>query len=222
MYRRTFLLTIIATITFAATHSLLASLAVKTRVRTLVGERTTDGLYRFGFCGIAVLSLIGMMRAIWNLPDRTLYRVRGFRRNVIIFGQIVVAAVLIETNRRNQFERVTGIGHVQDLLAGRPIRPPAVAQHPLPDGERLEGWGGPFRLSSHPNNYGVLMLYLLFPTMTVKWAAVGVVTVVYMVLGLLHEDHRLRHAYGDRYERYRQSVPHLWLFPVDVWGRRRG
>jgi protein-S-isoprenylcysteine O-methyltransferase Ste14 len=32
---------------------------------------------------------------------------------------------------------------------------------------------------------------------------------LYVVLGSLHEEHRLRAAYGAAYERYRRAVPFL-------------
>lgn len=219
MYRRSALISALAIAGFALFHSLLASLPVKRRVRALAGPRRSDGLYRFAFNGIAVVTLAALVRAIWELPDRTLYRLQGIPKWLLIAGQLLCAAALIDTNRRNEFGRVTGIKHAYQFITGREIERPPVAQHPLPDGEALEGWGGPFRLSSHPNNYFVLLLYWLSPVMTVKWAAIGLVTFAYMILGSMHEDARLTHAYGDAYTRYRQRVPHLILFPIDHWRR---
>lgn len=219
MYRRSALLAALAVAGFAVFHSILASLPVKRRVRALVGGRRSDGLYRFAFNGVAVVSLAALARAIWVLPDRTLYRIQGIPKFAMLAGQLLCAGALIETNRQNGFGRVTGIRHAHQFVTGREIERPPVAQHPLPDGDSLEGWSGPFRASSHPNNYLVLFLYWLSPTMTIKWAAVGLVTVIYMILGSIHEDARLTHAYGAAYTRYRQRVPHLILFPIDRWRR---
>ncbi len=132
-------------------------------------------------------------------------------------GQIVCALALLHTNRQNGWGHVTGIRHAFAYVRRQPIGPTPVVQHPLPDGDCLEGWTGTFRLSSHPNNYLVLFLYWLSPVMTVKWASIGLVTAVYMVLGSLHEDYRLLAAYGDRYRRYRAEVPHLALHSVAHW-----
>jgi len=206
-----------ATILYAIVHSLLASLPVKERVRSLVGPRVSDGLYRFGFNGFAVLSLAGMMRAIWKLPDQRLYRLRGVPAWLMHAGQVAVAIALFRTNQQNGLGHVTGIRHAWSFVQREPIGPPPVVQHPLPDGEALEGWTGTFRLSSHPNNYLVLFLYWLSPVMTIKWAAIGVVTAVYMVIGSLHEDRRLLAAYGERYRRYRARVPHLAFHSPSHW-----
>ena len=206
-----------ATIVYAGVHSLLASLPVKERVRSLVGPRAADGLYRFGFNGFAVVSLAGMMRAIWKLPDQRLYLLEGVPALLMYGGQVAVAVALFRTNQQNGLGLVTGIRHALAFVQREPIGPPPVVQHPLPDGACLEGWTGTFRLSSHPNNYLVLFLYWLSPVMTVKWAAIGVVTVAYMVVGSLHEDQRLLAAYGERYRCYRAKVPHLAFHSPTHW-----
>lgn len=211
--------TVVMTIVWAIGHSLLASLPVKQATREIVGERASDGLYRFGYCGISVLAFAAYLGYLWRLPDARLYRLRGWKAGLFVSGQLICVAALLYTNWRNGFGHVTGIRHLYEFLTGRPISRPPVAQHPLPEGECLEGWRGTFRISSHPNNYFVLLLWWLSPVMTIKWAAVGMVTAVYMVLGSMHEDRRLLHAYGDQYDCYRSKVPHWFMLPVDC--RRR-
>lgn len=202
---------------FAIVHSLLAALPAKRRARRLAGARAADGLYRFAFNGFAVIAFAATLRSIWPLPDQRLYRVRGVPSLVLWCGQLMCVIGLLLTNRQNGFGHVTGICHAYEFVRGQSISPPPVVQHPLPEGDCLDGWTGTFRLSSHPNNYLVLFLYWLSPVMTVKWATVGLVTAVYMVLGSLHEDRRLVAAYGDRYRCYRSNVPHLALHSVDHW-----
>lgn len=200
----------LAVTAFAAVHSLLAALPVKQWVRRWAGPRRADGLYRFGFCAFAVLSFAPVVRYIWRLPDTKLYDIHGLPRWVLLGGQVVCAWAILATNRQNGLGHVTGLRQLWNLITGQPIGPTPVAQHPLPrkDGGEL-GWRGPFRLTSHPNNYLVLLLYWLSPVMTLKWAAVGLVTMIYMVLGSYHEDQRLTAAYGRLYRSYRREVPHI-------------
>jgi protein-S-isoprenylcysteine O-methyltransferase Ste14 len=47
------------------------------------------------------------------------------------------------------------------------------------------------------------------PRMTVNRAVLTVLVAFYVMLGSLHEEYRLRAAYGAAYERYRRSVPFL-------------
>lgn len=213
--------TVLLTVVWAIAHSLLASLPAKRRARDVAGERVTDGLYRFGYNGISVLSFIAYLAYLWRLPDRRLYRMKGWKGRAMQGGQLLSVAALLYTNWQNGLGRVTGIRHLYDLLTGREISPPVVAQHPLPDGKCMTGWRGTYRISSHPNNYFVLALWWLSPVMTLKWASVGAVTAVYMVLGSMHEDHRLLHAYGPDYDCYRERVAHWFMFPVDRWRRNR-
>lgn len=206
-----------ATVLYAVVHSALAALPAKRGARRVASERASDGLYRFGFNGFAVVTLAAMLRSIWSLPDQRLYRIRGVPRLVMWGGQLACVLALLQTNRQNGFGHVTGIRQATEFIRGRSIGPTPVVQHPLPDGDCLEGWTGTFRLSSHPNNYLVLFLYWLSPVMTVKWASIGLVTAIYMVLGSLHEDYRLLAAYGNRYRCYRARVPHLALRSIGHW-----
>lgn len=202
---------------FAIVHSALASLSAKRTARSLAGERTADGLYRFVFNGFSVLTFAGLVRFIWPLPDRRLYRIGGIPSVLLRAGQLATVGAMIQTNRMNGFGQVTGIKHAREFVDGKPISTTPVAQHPTPDGECLDGWRGMFRLSSHPNNYLVLFLYWLSPVMTLKWASVGLVTSIYMVLGSIHEDRRLLAAYGDRYRCYRARVPHWGFHSLARW-----
>lgn len=206
-----------ATALFAIVHTALAALPVKQQVRRMAGARAADGLYRFAFNAFAVITFAATLRSIWSLPDRRLYRMDGVASLGMRCGQLACALALVKTNHQNGFGHVTGIRHAAEFARKRPISPPSVVQHPLPEGACLDGWTGTFRLSSHPNNYLVVLLYWLSPVMTVKWASVGLVTAVYMVLGSLHEDRRLLAAYGDRYRCYRATVPHLALHSLHHW-----
>jgi protein-S-isoprenylcysteine O-methyltransferase Ste14 len=68
---------------------------------------------------------------------------------------------------------------------------------------------GAFRFTRHPGNLGALGFFLFLPRMTVNRAVLTVLMAFYVVLGSLHEEYRLRAAYGAAYERYRGSVPFL-------------
>ena len=75
---------------------------------------------------------------------------------------------------------------------------------------------GAFRFSRHPGNLGALGVFLFMPRMTANRADLLVLVGLYVVLGSLHEEYRLRAAYGAAYERYRRAVSFL------VPGRPRG
>jgi len=207
---------------FAVAHSALASRRAKGRADALLGERRSAGLYRFTFNALSVVKLIALFGYLHRLPDRTLYRVRGVPRLLMHAGQLLSLGMIVAAARQAGFGRISGVAPLGDLLAGDDVQPPPAAQHPAPRNSDELGWHGPYRLSSHPTNYFVLPAYWLSPVMTVKWAAIGLATTLYMVLGSIHEDARLHDVYGERFARYRAHVPHfLFPIPIGAWLRRQ-
>jgi protein-S-isoprenylcysteine O-methyltransferase Ste14 len=73
---------------------------------------------------------------------------------------------------------------------------------------------GAFRFTRHPGNLGALGFFLFLPRMTANRAVLTALVAVYVVLGSLHEEYRLRAAYGAAYERYRRSVPFMIPHPL--------
>ena len=116
-----------------------------------------------------------------------------------------------------------GSSFVLSLTGGgsaRPVWPAPEAQGPAPDagdaGDAHDAQGrlrtgGPFRWSRHPLNFVPLPIILFAPTMTLKRAAFAAASAAYLVLGSLHEELRLRRAYGDRYLRYQRSGVPFYL-----------
>jgi len=66
-----------------------------------------------------------------------------------------------------------------------------------------------FHLTRHPSNLGVVGFFLLLPRMTANRAVLAALVALYVVLGSLHEEHRLRAAYGVPFVEYRRKVPFL-------------
>jgi hypothetical protein len=104
---------------------------------------------------------------------------------------------------------ITGLGQLGELLSGSDAEPEPEAQGPPPgpNGEMLVR--GPFRGTRHPANWGPLPVVLFFPHMTVNRATLALLSVVYLVLGSVHEERRLTAAYGDAYRRYQLKAPFL-------------
>ncbi len=68
---------------------------------------------------------------------------------------------------------------------------------------------GAFRVTRHPGNLGAMGFFLLWPRMTVNRATLAALVALYVVLGSMHEERRLRMAHGEAFERYRRMVPFL-------------
>jgi protein-S-isoprenylcysteine O-methyltransferase Ste14 len=201
---------------WALMHSVLASKRAKDLARRSLGSRYRDSLYRFAFNAQSVASLLWAAHRFSRLPDRELYRVGPPWSWLLRASQAASLGVLLSGVRVMGILRFAGLTSVGDLLTGREVRPAPEAQGPPLGSDDEVVKAGAFRFSRHPGNLGALGFFLFLPRMTANRAVLLALVGLYVVLGSLHEEHRLREAYGAAYERYRRAVPFL------VPGRPRG
>ena len=194
---------------WALVHSALASKQAKGLARRIAGPRFRDGLYRFAFNAQSVASLVWAALRFSRLPDRELYRARPPWSWLFRAGQVASLGVLFSGVRVMGILRFAGLTQLQDLVAGREVRPAPEAQGPPLGSDEGVVKAGAFRFSRHPGNLGALGFFLFLPRMTANRVVLLALVGLYVVLGSLHEEHRLRAAYGAAYERYRRAVPFL-------------
>jgi steroid 5-alpha reductase family enzyme len=205
-----------ATAVYAGMHSLLASRKVKTAADRIVGPRRRAAFYRPFYIAQSLVTFAGLYAYSRTLPDKTLYHVRGPAARLMNAGQLAALAYAIWAARQVGAADILGIREVRDFTHRKPhIHPEPEAQGPSPESANEMRITGPFRSSRHPLNFAPLPIFWLMPKMTVQLLAYNLVMTPYMILGSLHEEHRLQKAYGQKYERYQKSgvpfyLPRLW------------
>ena len=191
----------------AAIHSVLASKLAKDLTRRIAGHRYRNGLYRFAFNAKSVLLLAWATYWFLRLPDREIYRVKAPWSWLFRAGQVASLGVLLSAVRVIGVLNFAGISQLQSFLAGLDPDPEPEAQGPPIGVDGRMVTAQPFRFTRHPSNLGALGVFLLFPRITVNRVTLTALVALYAILGSLHEERRLRIAYGEPFEQYRREVP---------------
>lgn len=194
-----------ATAAFGLVHSALASRTAKRAAARTFGERNRNGLYRVFYIGQSLVSFGLLAAYVRRQPSRELYRVGGplaFLMHVIQAGAVVYA-----TSAAGQvgLRRITGVESLLAWLGEGPVPPEPEAQGPALDDEGRRHAAGPFAWSRHPLNFAPLPVFWLCPRMTTNLLAFNASATIYLVVGSLHEEARLRQVYGGDYDSYRKS-----------------
>ena len=201
---------------FILLKSLLASRQVKDLANRKLGPRIRNGLYRpfyFVFSGVGAVYLV---RRVYKAPSPVLYEVKPPFSYVMRAGQAACVAATVEATRviGGSF---SGFTQLRAFVKGGDAGPEAEAQGPPRKKNGELATNTVFGITRHPNNWFPTSIFLLEPKMTKKRAAFCALTAVHGLLGSVHEEYRLKAAYGrPAYERYTKKAPFLFSLP----GRR--
>ena len=211
---RSMLNVMMATAAFGVVHSAFASRGAKRAASRSFGERNRNGLYRLFYLAQSGATLGLLVAYIRRQPSRGLYRVEGMPAALMRTAQLGSLLYATSAARQIGIGRILGWENFVRWLSAGETGPEPEGQGPALDRQGQERSAGPFAWSRHPLNFAPLPILWLWPRMTTNLLAFNIAGTVYLVLGSLHEEIRLREVYGDDYAAYQQSgIAFYWPRP---------
>ena len=202
--------TVPLTVAFIVAKSVLASRQAKTAVERTFGPRVRNGLYRPFYIAFSGIGAVLLVRKVYRGPHRVIYDLRPPFNWIMRAGQVACVLATMETTR------IVGPGFFGApqlkafLRGGDPVTEPE-AQGPALEADGELQSRSVFGVTRHPNNWFPTSIFLLEPRMTNKRAVFCALTALHGLVGSVHEEYRLRHAYGDaKYDRYTKKAPFLF------------
>ena len=187
----------LATVIYAAVHSLLASMGVKAWVRQQFGPAAERG-YRLAYNLFAVISGLPILALLYLLPDQLLYQIPFPWVTLAILGQFAGIIIIVVGIQQTDLWHFVGLRQIFD---------PSSA----PSSVMITS--GLYRWTRHPLYFGGLLLIWLMPRMTLNLLMLFVMLTIYLVVGAKLEEKRLLHEFGDGYREYQGRVSMLLPIP---------
>jgi protein-S-isoprenylcysteine O-methyltransferase Ste14 len=182
---------------YGVVHSLLASLWAKAQARRRFGK-VAGRWYRLVYNLLATLTLLPVLALPLELPDRPLYALPAPWSFAALLGQLLALGLLAVGLLQTGVWSFIGLRQLVE-----PESQDAGAELP-----RLVV-NGLYRWVRHPLYTAGLVFIWLLPLMTVNLLALNLGLTVYIVIGALFEERKLRREFGAAYERYQRQTPML-------------
>lgn len=194
------MLFITAFIFWSVLHSITASAGFKIMIRSWVGQRPYDGLYRLSY---NLFSAITFLPVLWLLttivPNNVIWRVPQPFSYLFVLIQLIGVVGLIVSLLQTDLMRFAGIGQAARFLRGEEeINPPPTLVT-----------RGTYAYVRHPLYFFSLLILWFLPIMTWSTLLFSVLSTIYFWVGSILEERRLISTFGDEYSRYQQQVPRL-------------
>lgn len=194
------MLFITAFIFWSVLHSITASAGFKIMIRSWVGQRPYDGLYRLSY---NLFSAITFLPVLWLLttivPNNVIWRVPQPFSYLFVLIQLIGVVGLIVSLLQTDLMRFAGIGQAARFLRGEEeINPPPTLVT-----------RGTYAYVRHPLYFFSLLILWFLPIMTWSTLLFNILSTIYFWVGSILEERRLISTFGDEYSRYQQQVPRL-------------
>jgi methanethiol S-methyltransferase len=192
----------LAVLIWGVVHSILASIEAKEWARRTLGD-TVSRFYRFAYNVFSVISFIPILGLMALLPDMVLYRIPAPWVYLTLAGQFAALALLVAGVLHTDTLSFVGL---RQLLEGRE-RPSQLVTRGL------------YRWVRHPLYTAGLLFIWLTPLMSQNSLVVTIAATIYIIVGALFEERKLKREFGSAYVEYKAVTP--MLIPGLHFGRNK-
>lgn len=188
---------------YAAAHSLLAALQVKTWVTRRWPDRAP--WYRLAYNLLAAVLLLPLLWATWAIPGDWLWRWQGAWAWLANGLALAALAGILAAARHYDMDEFLGLRQLRSD-AQRGDHDEVFVISPL------------HRFVRHPW-YSLGLVLVWTRDMNPAWLVSALAITLYLVIGSWLEERKLLALHGERYRRYRERVPALLPLPWKVLSR---
>lgn len=183
---------VLSLILYGGLHSLLASRRFKAALMRLFGP---DSLrwHRFLFSVIGGLTILPILALIALLPDRPIYAVGRPYSTLLDLLRLAGLIGLVYGVLQTGFMNFIGLDRALDPAAVN--RPPRLVTNGL------------YRWVRHPLYTSAFILLWAAPELSWNKLAFNLGVTVYLVIGSIFEEQKLRDEFGSAYDEYHRRTP---------------
>jgi protein-S-isoprenylcysteine O-methyltransferase Ste14 len=194
---------VIAVLLWGLIHSLLAGRGAKALATRLMGP-LADRLYRLLYNVFAAFSFVPVLVLAARADSGVLYSIPWPWSGLMVAGQILAVVVLVVAFLQTDAWEFLGLRQLGALGEDEPLK---------------LFTGGFYRYVRHPLYAAGLAFIWLMPYMTASILIINAALTVYVVVGALFEEAKLRRTFGQVYADYAAVTP--MLIPFTCWRRSR-
>jgi protein-S-isoprenylcysteine O-methyltransferase Ste14 len=182
----------LAVLIWGTVHTVMASLEAKEWVRRTLGD-TGRRFYRLFYNVFSVISFAPILWLMVVLPDQVLYRIPVPWVYLSIAGQGAAVVMLIVGVLQTDTLSFVGL---RQLIEGEQRKPQLVTR-------------GLYRWIRHPLYTAGLLFIWLTPVMSQNSLVVTIAATVYIIVGAIFEERKLKREFDQAYEKYKADTPML-------------